>query len=320
MKQKVELVNRSRRTLTEKGREYRISILGEKKSRLVSRIIRKSGEINDLLYSYQNSTTIKEELAQLNNICRLIVEINDEITEIDVNYSEEHSFAEIDKKVFSFKHKIHYWLREGENGAKREKDSKSSGCRSKSSGSSRSSGSRSSRRSSKEKAIQEKLRAAQLRTEASFMKKKKEAELQAESLRLEEEMAKAEAKVKTYEQDKLEAKVRSKVTSKNPLDSPDIIFMILSKVPGHLQDRWNRNALKIRRTETRESGLLDLTNFIEDKMILVNDPLFSRAVGQYDKKPQDLRNFRSTRKFTHMPSQKMLSMKEKSHKVKQGTA
>ena len=190
---------------------------------------------------------------------------------------------------------------------------------------------------SKEKAIQEKLRVAELRTEASFMKKKREAELQAESLRLEEEMVKAEARVKIYEQEKLEAKVQSEnlvvteesgrtrkytwdgpllteqrdqrknyvilrdrhrrdkktsnkegiemtrlsalnignqneminqsyheagifrrlfnflikchtmsySTSKNPLDSPDVICMILSKVPGYLQDSWNRNALRI---------------------------------------------------------------------------
>ena len=63
--------------------------------------------------------------------------------------------------------------------------------------------------SSKEKAIQEKLRAVELRTEASFLKKKREAELQAESLRLEEEIAKAEARVRIYEQEKLKAKVQS---------------------------------------------------------------------------------------------------------------
>ena len=34
-------------------------------------------------------------------------------------------------------------------------------------------------------------------------------------------------------------------TSKNPLDSPDVICMILSKVPGYLQDRWNIYALRI---------------------------------------------------------------------------
>ena len=41
--------------------------------------------------------------------------------------------------------------------------------------------------------------------------------------------------------------------------------------------------MRIRRTKTSEPGLLDLTNFIEDEMILVNDPLFSRrAVDQSD--------------------------------------
>ena len=156
--EKLEQVNRRRRTLTEKGREYRILILDKKKSSLVSRIIRKSSEIDDLMYSYQNATTVKEELAQLNDIYKLIVEIIDEMTEIDVNYSKELWFAKFDEKIFSFKHKVHNWLREGQNGAKRETGSKSSGSRAKSSGSSRSTGSRSSRMSSKEKTMQEKLR------------------------------------------------------------------------------------------------------------------------------------------------------------------
>ena len=50
------------------------------------------------------------------------------------------------------------------------------------------------------------------------------------------------------------------------------------------------HALRSRRTETREPGSLGLTNFIEDDMILVNDPIFSReAVGQYDEVPEDSR-------------------------------
>ena len=52
--------------------------------------------------------------------------------------------------------------------------------------------------SSKEKVIQENLRVAELRIEVSFMKKKREAELQAESPRLEQEMAKTEARLKIY--------------------------------------------------------------------------------------------------------------------------
>ena len=87
-------------------------------------------------------------------------------------------------------------------------------------------------------------------------------------------------------------------TSKNPLDSPDVICMILSKVLGYPQDRWNRNSLRIRRTETREFGLLDLTNFMKDEMIFVNDPLFSRqAVGQYDEQPPKPQKFQKHQKI-----------------------
>ena len=63
--------------------------------------------------------------------------------------------------------------------------------------------------SSKEKVIQENLRVAELRIEVSFMKKKREAELQAGSLKLEEEMENAKTRVKISEQGKLEVKVQS---------------------------------------------------------------------------------------------------------------
>ena len=62
--------------------------------------------------------------------------------------------------------------------------------------------------------------------------------------------------------------------------------MILSKIAGFLQDRWNRHFHKIRRNQAREPGLLDFTNFIEEERTWVSDPLFSReAVGQYEDKP-----------------------------------
>ena len=82
-------MDRCCRSLTEKEREYRISILDQKKSSLVYIIIGKSSQINDLLYSYQNVLTVKEVLTQLNDIYKPVVEINDEMTEIDENYSEK---------------------------------------------------------------------------------------------------------------------------------------------------------------------------------------------------------------------------------------
>ena len=62
----------------------------------MSRIIRKSSEIDVLLYSHQNDVTVKEQLAQLSDIFKLIVDINQEMKELDDNYTEELWFTGID--------------------------------------------------------------------------------------------------------------------------------------------------------------------------------------------------------------------------------
>ena len=43
--------------------------------------------------------------------------------------------------------------------------------------------------------------------------------------------------------------------NQNPLDAPYVICMILSKILGFLQDRWNRHAHKIKTNQAREPGL-----------------------------------------------------------------
>ena len=63
----------------------------------------------------------------------------------------------------------------------------------------------------------------------------------------------------------------SRSSQNNPLDTSDIICMILAKLPVHLQDRWNRNTLKMSRMHYRESYLFDLVNFVEDEMTIVSD-------------------------------------------------
>ena len=75
-------MDKRQRKMTEKGREYRKEILDKKRTNLVSRIIRKSSEIDVLLYSYQNNVTVKEELAQLSGIFRLTDDIHQEMTEL----------------------------------------------------------------------------------------------------------------------------------------------------------------------------------------------------------------------------------------------
>ena len=43
-------------------------------------------------------------------------------------------------------------------------------------------------------------------------------------------------------------------------------------------ERWNRKVLNIRRCQVREPTLDDMTDFIEEETILLNDPLLSREV------------------------------------------
>ena len=145
---------------------------------------------------------MKEELTQLNDIFKLIEDIKQEMIELDDNYTEESWFTDIDEKVFSFKHKVHSWLREGDGIQRIVKKSISSCSRSTSSkSSSRSSSSKSSKLSIKERAIEEKVQLA------DAMQKKRYAELQAELLRIEEEMAEAQARVKIYEEENIDQKV-----------------------------------------------------------------------------------------------------------------
>ena len=83
---------------------------------------------------------------------------------------------------------MHNWLKEEEKEDKRDHSSRSSA---------RSSSSK-SKSSTRDKAVEEKLRVAELIAEASFMKKKRDAEYRAEALRMEEELAKVRARAKVY--------------------------------------------------------------------------------------------------------------------------
>ena len=67
--------DKHQRKMTEKEREYRKEVIGKKRANLVSRIIRKSSEIDLFLHSLQNDVTVKEELAQLSEIFKLIKDI-----------------------------------------------------------------------------------------------------------------------------------------------------------------------------------------------------------------------------------------------------
>ena len=92
-------------------------------------------DIDVLLYTHDNDVTVKEEQKQLNDVFKLIDEINQDMIALDDNYTEDMGFSDIDDKVFVFKQRIYHWLKKGEVLLKLERKSKFSGKSSKLSGS-----------------------------------------------------------------------------------------------------------------------------------------------------------------------------------------
>ena len=73
----------------------------------------------------------------------------------------------------------------------------------------------------------------------------------------------------------------------NMLNTPKIICMLLSKLPGSARDKWSLKVLTIRIRGNRELEMADFIQFVNNKTLIVTDPVFSNeAVEKYvDKKP-----------------------------------
>ena len=183
------------RKQTEKGAAYRLSILEERKKKLTKKIYRQSGEINDLLRSNQNYTTVKEQMLLFDDVFQMLIEVHQDMVDIRKDAEEEAWFAEIDEQVFTFKHKVNNWMKEVAETRTKSSSSHSKGSKRSSKSSSSSSRSKSS---TKERAMQEKLRVAELLAEADFLEKKRTAQYQAEVLQVEEKLAKAKARMNVY--------------------------------------------------------------------------------------------------------------------------
>ena len=79
----------------------------------------------------------------------------------------------------------------------------------------------------------------------------------------------------------------------NAINNPDILCMLVSKLPNGLIDRWNRTDYNIRQRQECEPSLSDLTEFVDQETTLVNDPMFSREAlecySEKSEKPNDKR-------------------------------
>ena len=53
-------------------------------------------DVDVFLYTHENDITLKEELQQLNDVVKLLDEINQEMAELDDNYTKDMLFSDKD--------------------------------------------------------------------------------------------------------------------------------------------------------------------------------------------------------------------------------
>ena len=72
-----EKIKRSRK-LTEKGLQYRLEQLKTKREKINAKLLRKSGMVNDMFYSFTNASAVAEEIEPFNDMLKLLTAANDE--------------------------------------------------------------------------------------------------------------------------------------------------------------------------------------------------------------------------------------------------
>ena len=76
----------------------------------------------------------------------------------------------------------------------------------------------------------------------------------------------------------------SKKLLQNVINIPDILCILVSKLPNGLIDRWNRTVYNIRKRQECGPSLIE---FVDQKTILANDPMFSgEALQCYSEKSE----------------------------------
>ena len=177
----------------------------------MSRLTRKSGMINEMLYSSTNASAVKEQLNQLDDLFQIIESIQKEMITLEPNYNDDDWFDRLDEKVFSIKHKIHGWLKDVEKESEAittasrrravsSRSISSRGSSGESTKSSRTSVGRSNT-SIKDQSIIEKKKVAELLAEQKYIERRKAAELEAESLRFQQKVEKPKAHAKVLDEE-----------------------------------------------------------------------------------------------------------------------
>ena len=114
-----DVSRRTQRTtkLTEKRLQYRLELLRKRRSKLHGKLLRKSSMIDEITYSWVNTTAIREEIDQFNDTIKLFMSAQKKYQSLltgKEQAADSERYDQFDEKVFSFKHKMVKWLKEAE--------------------------------------------------------------------------------------------------------------------------------------------------------------------------------------------------------------
>ena len=183
-----DVVSRRNKQLTEKMREFQLDELERKWSNLHRKMIRKTNTVQDMLYLFKNTEAVREQLHQFDYIFRMMLDVqksyNSLLTPAEQQRDEDW-FYDLDHNVCSFKQNVNSWIKDAEAVTQAQLTSKQS-VSTKASSQSRSPrgpNSKASSTSSREaRALEERIKMAELMAKAEYIEKKKSLEF--ENLRI----------------------------------------------------------------------------------------------------------------------------------------
>ena len=89
-------------------------MLKERKEKTYFALARKCKPVEDLLYSSKNKVAVEEEMLQINDLTKLLMSSHDECNELlgKEDRAESDTWLNmVDEQIFTFKGKIHRWLK-----------------------------------------------------------------------------------------------------------------------------------------------------------------------------------------------------------------
>ena len=82
------------------------------------RIVRKLSVVDSLLYLSRNVETVREQMLQINDIFKQLMDVHKEynsLLPLEAQEDDKKWFDDIDADILVFKQKIHNWIREVEH-------------------------------------------------------------------------------------------------------------------------------------------------------------------------------------------------------------